>query len=216
MAPNRREEIKQKQELQARFQFSISQNNALALHWLKPASTSQNETPTSQLQSTQETDSTNFTQPDDDFMKLRVIPQGSGLSSKATQTVGDFLNSKDIITYQKNKDNDTTSRRGNGNGNGKGSVAMNALLNKMRNDTRKELSQSRHTNQMQQSKSKKETKNDKKRVSAGKVTSSAVGAVGAVGFDSDSDSDDDDIKAFKSRSVSKISYGKVGKKLRPF
>lgn len=214
MAPNRREEIKQKQELQARFQFSISQNNALALHWLKPASTNQNETPTSPLQSTQETDSTNSTRPDDDFMKLRVIPQGSGLSSKTTQTVGDFLNSKDIITHQKNKDNGTTSRRGNGNG--KGSVAMNALLNKMRNETRKELGQSRHTNQMQQSKSKKETKNDKKRVSAGKVTSSAVGAVGAVGFDSDSDSDDDDIKAFKSRSVSKISYGKVGKKLRPF
>ncbi|KAI5968966.1 hypothetical protein CANMA_001962 [Candida margitis] len=231
MAPNRREEIKQKQELQARFQFSISQNNARAMNWLKPISKtddteSKSEETSSALHTTQGTNSANSME-EDVFSKLRVIPQGAGLSSKTTQTIGDFLNSKDI-NQQKTSDNSTTSQKVNGSGRGGGgSVAMKALLNKMRNETRKELNQSRHTNQgsnVQQQQQQQQSTNkvngkkgrwNDKGFSRGAEAKKADTAVSTAGFDSDSESDDD-IKALKSRSASKINKSKVGKKARPF
>lgn len=219
MAPSRREEIKKKQELQARFQFSMAQNNARALNWLKPATSNHNQASSSETTQDGRSDSTKQNDDDNenDFMKLRVIPQGSGLSSKTTQTVGDFLNSKDI-TQQKTNDgsNVTDSNKQVGRGNGRGSVAMNALLNKMRNETRKELNQS---SQVQQGKAKKEKKTNSRSAGSGmkQASSSAkANAVRSTGSDSD-DEEDDDIKALKSRSVGKLGgHGKVGKKARPF
>ncbi|CAD1809414.1 hypothetical protein FOB58_003265 [Candida parapsilosis] len=202
MAPNRREEIKKKEELQARFRLSIAQNNARALNWLKPLSPNTNDTT---LSITQEPNTTSPTQ-EDEFMKLRVIPQGSGLSSKTTQTVGDFLNAKDIS--QRKKTNDGNTPRKTSGGNGSGSFAMHALLNKMRTETRKQISQSHQMGQEQHGKSKKEKKNDT--IKSGKADSKLKQE-----FNSDED-DDDDIKALRSRSVSKTNKGKVGKKARPF
>ncbi|KAI5949048.1 hypothetical protein KGF57_004878 [Candida theae] len=227
MPPSRREEIKKKQELQARFQFSISQNNARAMNWLKPstsngndASTTKESTHTGALTTSPETDSVTASSTQDDFMKLRVIPQGSGLSSKTTQTVGDFLNSKDISQQKSNSDGATS----NGSTKSKGSVAMNALLNKMRNETRQQLNQSRHTTQLQSVKGKRDKLNGVP-VSSVKGASSSTGAKGdktltKKSFDDDEgeDDEDDDIKALKSRSVNKFNQAKVGKgkKVRPF
>ncbi|KAI5958523.1 uncharacterized protein KGF55_005783 [Candida pseudojiufengensis] len=196
MAPNRREEIKRKQELQAKFQFSIAQNNNLALNWLKPKKQVESE-------AEQPTDDTQ-----NEFLKLKVIPSGKSLASAGNkvQTVGDFLNSRDINNLKDTSNNQNNETDKNNAKNG-GSIAMNALLNKMRNENRSKLNNNHKPDNYNNSTSAKKKKSTK--------SSSASSQAHQIDSDSDSDSDRE---ARKSRSVkTNLKVNKVGKKgARPF
>ncbi|KAI5956266.1 hypothetical protein KGF54_000741 [Candida jiufengensis] len=213
MAPNRREEIKKKQELQAKFQFSIAQNNNLALNWLKPK--------------TQEHQNSTNDTTQDEFLKLKVIPNGKSLNSSSSdnlQTIEDFLNSKDINNLketsnnrnsnnnqQQNQNGSTTSRNGGG-----GSIAMKALLNKMRNETRNKsqnLQQQPHLNLQKLTKNSTPPFNNRNSRSSMSPTPSTK--INNSNSNQDSDSDDPDRDAIKSRSVksnnSGIKSGKIAR-----
>ena len=53
---SRRQEIKQKEELQARFQLAIANNNKKVLNWLKPHKSSTDEINTTTTSTTNEQD----------------------------------------------------------------------------------------------------------------------------------------------------------------
>lgn len=128
---NRRQEIKKKEELQARFQVSISQTNSKILNWLQP---NNNEI----VHDDKEKNS---------FLNLPIIPQGSGLSNieKSNRNIGDFINFDETKFKQlqdRNNSNDSLRKTN--------SKPMMALMNKMRNTDRdkakkKAFNQNMHT-----------------------------------------------------------------------
>ncbi|KAK6199291.1 uncharacterized protein RJT21DRAFT_121603 [Scheffersomyces amazonensis] len=137
---SRRQEIKQKEELQARFQYSVAQNNAKVLSWLKP-SEQKGQTKT-------QTDN----KPDnnsDSFFNLPIIPSGQSLASVESMTsgltkIGEFIQSTD----QQMKSVKQSSGPGHANNVARRNVSkpMLALMNKSRNVTRdrvKEKAQAR-------------------------------------------------------------------------
>ncbi|RCK67874.1 hypothetical protein Cantr_03495 [Candida viswanathii] len=120
---SRRQEIKRKEELQARFQLAISNNNQKALNWLKPLKGE---------------DLTTTKDDEDSFLNLQIIPQGSSLDSKQSeggQKIGDFLASKDISKSKQLQQQQSTMTRKQTN-----SKPMLALMNKMRDTSRKNVS----------------------------------------------------------------------------
>lgn len=128
---NRRQEIKKKEELQARFQVAISQTNSKILNWLQPNS---NEI----VHEDKEKDS---------FFNLPIIPQGSGLSNidKSNRNIGDFINSDETKFKQLQDGNNSNDSLRKTN-----SKPMMALMNKMRNTNRdkakkKAFNQNMHT-----------------------------------------------------------------------
>mmetsp|Transcript_4095 Transcript_4095/g.4012 ORF Transcript_4095/g.4012 Transcript_4095/m.4012 type:complete len:178 (+) Transcript_4095:124-657(+) len=114
---NRRQEIKKKEELQAKFQLAISHTNNKILNWLEP---NNNEI----AHNDEEKNS---------FLNLPIIPQGSGLSNieKSNKSIGDFINS-DETKFKRLQDgnNSNSSLRKNN------SKPMMALMNRMRNTNR--------------------------------------------------------------------------------
>lgn len=115
---NRRQEIKKKEELQARFQLAVSQTNKKILNWLQPNDTiSENH---DEKQS---------------FLSLPIIPQGSGLSNieKQNNCIGDFINSDEnkLKQFQSNDVNKNLRKPT--------SKPMMALMNKMRNSNRDKI-----------------------------------------------------------------------------
>jgi len=111
--PNRRKEIKEKEELQARFQLSMSQNNSKALKWLKPVD-STSHLSTSSVEA--------------NFFELPIIPNGASLSNltlaKAQKNIGDFVNGTEIKPQLKVPAKSQVSK------------PMSALMNKMRDQSR--------------------------------------------------------------------------------
>lgn len=241
MAGNRREEIKKKEALQAKFQLSMAQNNARAMSWLTPSSSatsassstkpiSGNTANTSKVPGSNQ----NIDDSNDEFMNLRVIPPGSGLgSTKSTQRIGDFFqqfNTDPNSNKLKNKDNTNNNAVGDvrrnggsaGNSGSGGSRAMNALLNKMRNENREKIKQ----NQDHNISTKKGTvvgnlsSGGRKTLKTGDTISAKKGTgfhTGGMNGDNDSDSDPD-MDALRARASIKknTSMGRVGKKARPF
>lgn len=144
---SRRAEIKQKQELQARFQLAMSANNQKALNWLKPLKSTASTTSTSS-----ETPNANNPTSDDSFMDLQIIPQGASLSKLDNlQKIGDFINSKDITKMKQSTTTTTTTTASNLTSNRvTKSKPMLALMNKMRDSNRKNVRQNQHHHQQQQ------------------------------------------------------------------
>lgn len=118
---HRKQEIKLKDELQARFQHSLSQSNSRVLSWLKPAAVSASQEP---LVVTQ-----------DSFHHLPIIPTGSTLFtlSHESKTIGSFIDGKpsDLLLLKRVPAGGITSK------------AMVALKHKMRNFNRDRISKSR-------------------------------------------------------------------------
>ncbi|KAI3404755.2 hypothetical protein KGF56_002458 [Candida oxycetoniae] len=210
MASNRREEIKKKQELQAKFQFSIAQNNARVLNWLQPV---RSDTTTTTITTTKSKEGKEDQK--DDFLNLQVIAPGATLSfTKNTQTVGDFLNSKDLTrTSESNKANQQNGTGDNFRKYGE-NKAMNALLNKIRNENREKIRSRHNSGESQKKQSKRE---DYRQFKGGSSNNSSGVGSGNQSTLPENDSDSDpDLDAVRSRSVKKTNIGRVGKKSRPF
>lgn len=107
---NRRKEIKEKEELAAKFQMAMGKNNNMAMKWL-------NITP----ESTKPT-------PNNSFFDLPIIPYGASLSNvtllKSAKSIGDFVNGTEIKPDMKPQPKTHQSK------------PMAALMNKMRAQTR--------------------------------------------------------------------------------
>ncbi|EMG47932.1 hypothetical protein G210_1595 [Candida maltosa Xu316] len=117
---SRRAEIKRKEEIQAKFQLSLSNINQQSLNWLLPA---------------KKEGATEVKNDDDSFMNLQIIPQGSSLCSKGDfQKIGDFLNSKDISKSKKQLQSKPVNK------------PMMALMNKMRDSNRKNIQKNHKIN----------------------------------------------------------------------
>lgn len=120
---NRRKEIKDKEELQAKFQLSIAQNNSKVLNWLKPVKSND--------------ESTSLAQVNGAFLQLPIIANGESLTSLDTkssgdiQRVGDFINSNDTATFHQIKQDTSTERTR--------SKPMLALMNRIRDGGREKV-----------------------------------------------------------------------------
>ncbi|KAK6462537.1 hypothetical protein DFJ63DRAFT_319355 [Scheffersomyces coipomensis] len=173
---SRRKEIKEKEELQARFQYAVSQSNSLVLDWLKPVEASHNTQSAS-------TDSIH-----DSFYNLPIIPNGGSLSSLKdddnTLSIGEFMKSNDKEFKNLKKDSDANRVT---------SKPMLALMNKTRDSTREKIKQ-KHNNNNNNNNNFRDRRqpnytNNRSNVASGKKV------------EEDSDSDDD--KILQSRSVKK-------------
>lgn len=115
---NRRKEIKEKEELQARFQFAIGQANTRVTKWL----------PNMKKKKEEEEEESNANGESNEFFNLPIIPNGSGLNSTTSGKIGDFIRGEGRELTKKaempgpNKNSE--------------SKAMHALKNKMRNQIR--------------------------------------------------------------------------------
>lgn len=189
---SRRSEIKQKQELQARFQLAISANHQKALNWLPPLKPAAAAITTTTASSNSNV--INSSTSDDSFMDLQIIPQGSSLSKLDNlQKIGDFLNSKDI-TKMKQSTTTTTNRAPK-------SKPMLALMNKMRDNNRKNIRQTHHNHQQSTSNI---NKNKNKPVIPNKSKPSLQNYnANEKDQDEDEDDDDEDSRAMRSRTVKK-------------
>lgn len=137
---SRRQEIKQKEELQARFQLAIANNNKKVLNWLKPHKSSTDEINTTTTSTTNEQD--------DSFLNLQIIPLGSSLNMKTTeniQKIGEFLTSKDISKSKQLAQQDNLKKHG-------GSKPMLALMNRMRDSNRKNIQKTANKKNIRQNK----------------------------------------------------------------
>lgn len=187
---SRRSEIKQKQELQARFQLAMSANNQKALNWLKPLKSTASTTSTSS-----ETLNANNPTSDDSFMDLQIIPQGASLSKLDNlQKIEDFINSKDI-TKMKQSTTTTTASNLTSNRVTK-SKPMLALMNKMRDSNRKNVRQNQHHHQQQQQSTSSINGKSNKPMIPNKSQS-------IVKNYNNEEEDDEDSRAIRSRTVKK-------------
>lgn len=187
---SRRSEIKQKQELQARFQLAMSANNQKALNWLKPLKSTASTTSTSS-----ETPNANNPTSDDSFMDLQIIPQGASLSKLDNlQKIEDFINSKDI-TKMKQSTTTTTASNLTSNRVTK-SKPMLALMNKMRDSNRKNVRQNQHHHQQQQQSTSSINGKSNKPMIPNKSQS-------IVKNYNNEEEDDEDSRAIRSRTVKK-------------
>ena len=188
---SRRSEIKQKQELQARFQLAMSANNQKALNWLKPLKSTASTTSTSS-----ETLNANNPTSDDSFMDLQIIPQGASLSKLDNlQKIGDFINSKDI-TKMKQSTTTTTASNLTSNRVTK-SKPMLALMNKMRDSNRKNVRQNQHHQQQQQQQSTSSINGKSNKPMIPNKSQSIVKNY------NNEEEDDEDSRAIRSRTVKK-------------
>ena len=188
---SRRSEIKQKQELQARFQLAMSANNQKALNWLKPLKSTASTTSTSS-----ETPNANNPTSDDSFMDLQIIPQGASLSKLDNlQKIGDFINSKDI-TKMKQSTTTTTASNLTSNRVTK-SKPMLALMNKMRDSNRKNVRQNQHHQQQQQQQSTSSINGKSNKPMIPNKSQSIVKNY------NNEEEDDEDSRAIRSRTVKK-------------
>ncbi|ODV78737.1 uncharacterized protein CANTADRAFT_43193, partial [Suhomyces tanzawaensis NRRL Y-17324] len=107
---NRRKEIKEKEELQARFQLLMARNNTTVMSWLKPKQ-----------------DVSRDIETEKSFMELPIVPQGAGLAAldASSSKIGDFIASNTTKLAAIKEDRTA-----------KGSKPMMALLNKMRDSGR--------------------------------------------------------------------------------
>lgn len=170
---NRRKEIKQKEELQAKFQLAISQTNVKVTNWLNPLKSSNQNNDKNEA-------SEDFSRANSTFFDLPIIPSGSGLYSLDAKNgkeeynkISDFLNSGEagLRKLKNNSDQNETIVNGRPQGNSK---AMNALINKMRNDSRDKIrqnitekqvnqNQKQNKNQWQKSNQNKNSENNQSR-----------------------------------------------------
>lgn len=187
---SRRSEIKQKQELQARFQLAMSANNQKALNWLKPLKSTASTTSTSS-----ETPNANNPTSDDSFMDLQIIPQGASLSKLDNlQKIGDFINSKDIT---KMKQSTTTTASNLTSNRVTKSKPMLALMNKMRDSNRKNVRQNQHHHQQQQQQSTSSINGKSNKPMIPNKSQSIVKNY------NNEEEDDEDSRAIRSRTVKK-------------
>lgn len=194
---SRRSEIKQKQELQARFQLAMSANNQKALNWLKPLKSTASTTSTSS-----ETLNANNPTSDDSFMDLQIIPQGASLSKLDNlQKIEDFINSKDI-TKMKQSTTTTTASNLTSNRVTK-SKPMLALMNKMRDSNRKNVRQNQHHHQQQQQSTSSINGKSNKPMIPNKSQSIVKNYNNEEEEDDDDEEDDEDSRAIRSRTVKK-------------
>ena len=194
---SRRSEIKQKQELQARFQLAMSANNQKALNWLKPLKSTASTTSTSS-----ETPNANNPTSDDSFMDLQIIPQGASLSKLDNlQKIEDFINSKDI-TKMKQSTTTTTASNLTSNRVTK-SKPMLALMNKMRDSNRKNVRQNQHHHQQQQQSTSSINGKSNKPMIPNKSQSIVKNYNNEEEEDDDDEEDDEDSRAIRSRTVKK-------------
>lgn len=196
---SRRSEIKQKQELQARFQLAMSANNQKALNWLKPLKSTASTTSTSS-----ETPNANNPTSDDSFMDLQIIPQGASLSKLDNlQKIGDFINSKDITKMKQSTTTTTTTTASNLTSNRvTKSKPMLALMNKMRDSYRKNVRQNQHHHQQQQQSTSSINGKSNKPMIPNK-SQSIVKNYNNEEEDDDDEEDDEDSRAIRSRTVKK-------------
>lgn len=193
---SRRSEIKQKQELQARFQLAMSANNQKALNWLKPLKSTASTTSTSS-----ETPNANNPTSDDSFMDLQIIPQGASLSKLDNlQKIGDFINSKDIT---KMKQSTTTTASNLTSNRVTKSKPMLALMNKMRDSNRKNVRQNQHHHQQQQQSTSSINGKSNKPMIPNKSQSIVKNYNNEEEDDDDDEEDDEDSRAIRSRTVKK-------------
>lgn len=114
---NRRNEIKEKEALQLRFQLALSQNTKSVLNWLPKQNVPADANPKLDDQAS--------------FLNLPIISNGASLANLEKgdlSTVGEFLNGDTVKSTGENKRDAQT-----------GSKAMTALMNKMRTENRKAI-----------------------------------------------------------------------------
>ncbi|ABN64904.1 predicted protein [Scheffersomyces stipitis CBS 6054] len=116
---NRRKEIKDKEALQARFQLSISQNNAKALSWLKPSTSKTGQEHPISTES---------------FLDLPIIPSGSSLTTLNNGNVskiGDFMKNDGSMNAIKQESGPRAAKNA--------SKPMLALMNKVRDYNKEKI-----------------------------------------------------------------------------
>lgn len=126
---SRVQEIKRKQEIQAKFQLAVGQSNQQALNWLGGSRASETTS--------------------DEFLALPIVSDGRGLSLGGGSTIGEFVSSG-----VKNQAATSVSA-----GKGvKDSKALNALRNKMRDSSRAKQRNTTRPQASANSRSKPQTK----------------------------------------------------------
>lgn len=196
--PNRRKEIKEKEELQAKFQLAMSQTNTRVLSWLQPLQKAAGETPREGQKA---------------FLDLPIIANGSGLCSLTEgagvqQLVGDFLATG--TASKKDFPNEAPVRKE------AGSKAMHALMNKMRNSSKQKIRQ----NMLDRENGRRPSSHS----GGGHGRRSGIlhihGCVGKPHLPNADEEDVDGAARHANRAVKKgndnVFSGKVGKKGRPF
>lgn len=126
---SKRQEIKEKEALQARFQLALKQQSAKVLSWL-PTETQTNKTDASEKSESRLAERA-------EFLNLPIILQGSGLfeleneensGKNGASTIGSFISSEETKKIA------PPERKG-----APASKAMSSLMNKMRGDTRRQI-----------------------------------------------------------------------------
>ncbi|KAM9909263.1 hypothetical protein OXX69_005581 [Metschnikowia pulcherrima] len=194
---NRRKEIKEKEDFQIKFQLALSTNNNNVLQWLPKAK--------DELSNRSE----NLEEDKDSFLDLPVIPNGAGLSAldkedskNDSHTIGSFLNADNVPKSQPSN----TFREAR-----TGSKAMSALMNKMRSDTRNNISNKYQISKDQGSRfPRSKILEDVKKQKPASKQKAAPDA-------SELDSDDEDSKSrqISGKKIKMPHFGKKGKG-RPF
>jgi hypothetical protein len=142
-------EIKQKQDIQARFQLALGQSTTQVSSWLNPSASSHQETVDDDPSKS-------------DFFALPIIADGSGLSlsdeinnDADINTIGDYVKSGKSLRSLRNKKKNTPNghhiQRTD-------SRALNALKNKMRTSIRSRANEKVNQSISQQLLSKKTVK----------------------------------------------------------
>lgn len=176
---SRRKEIQKKQDLQAKFQLSILQMNTRVSGWLTLPE--KNEPPN---------DSVEEPLASNPFLELPIIPQGATLSNmNELSTVKDFVQGDGKKPNRIEKDKKLTT-----------SQPMSALLNKIRDDQRRNMA----TRQKE-----RVIPNTLRIAKTGKSNNKSVAK-------EEDDSDDEVSNKHGHRAVNKSSGLQFGKKKRPF
>lgn len=195
---NRRKEIKQKEDLLAKFRLLSSQTDTKVAGWL------------SSLVKDKEEDADSNTIQKDSFLNLPIIQNGVSLSAQFKNdhinTIRDLVDSKDIKNLKKQEVNGRQSD----------SKALNSLMNKMR-DSKRSLIKDKYS-----SKQPSSNKIHKSSTSKNKINKNFNNKQEHTGMDGDrgSESEDDEALA-KKRTVKKgsgLSFSTNKKKgsARPF
>ena len=121
--PNRRKEIKEKEQLQARILFALAQNQKNIQSWLPPQKAEQKPDEDSSAASAS-------------FYDLPILPSGVGLSSLEGTSEQKFGKVGDFINADINKVKEHSIARSR---QADSSPAMAALRNKIRDNSRKEV-----------------------------------------------------------------------------
>lgn len=198
---NRRQEIKEKEAFQAKFQLALKQQSLRVLSWLTLSEDNQTSSSVPQLKHESSASSDR-----NKFLELPILSNGSGLSelendekNGSIATIGSFI--QDSSSSQALRPITAGEKKGQ-----PASKAMASLMNRVRGDTRKQI----HEREREQGKLRRfENKNDRGSNRNGKKQKTL--AASSTG----NESDEEELKLAQMLKKVQKPMGKKGK-ARPF